>query len=338
MEDYDAKSPFSNFLPGLAGIYGKPLYAFFVNRGQAIAAFGIESKDYPILEFQAANRAYQTTPLLGFRTFVQGSRQSGDFLVEPFSLLTTNYPQIQPAPSAGINPPEKLPKRFLYNGENELQLQELDYENHLETNVTYFVLPEEDFGAFVRRTTITNTHPRESVTLSILDGLARMEPAGGKLDKYLKHLGQTIEGFMGVHFPYKDSITMPFYRLTTRPSDSAEVHVQDRGHYCLSFLEESSLLLPVVFDTSKVFGEDTSLLRPVELFSKSVGDIIRGPQYGRAKTSSCFAAGEFQVGIPVFVVVTNVSSLLGMSTFPSGFDYLGTRRNFNDINILWRSQ
>jgi hypothetical protein len=127
-----------------------------------------------------------------------------------------------------------------------------------------------------------------------------MQPAGGKLNMYLKNMGQTLQSFMGVHFPYDDSITMPFYRLTTQPADVAEVQVQDRGHYCLSLLEnvpgktENAQLLPVVYDTSKVFGEDTSLLRPVELFSKSIAEIINGPQYGKAKASSCFGAGTFR--------------------------------------------
>lgn len=300
-ENYDTRSPFSDFLPGLAGIYGKPLYAFVVNRGQAIAAFGIESKDYPILEFQSANKAYQTTPLLGFRTFLQGSRRSGDFLSEPFSPLTTNFPGTPVVTPETGSLLAKLPKRTMFIGENELQLQEIDYQNQIETNVTYFILPEEDFGAFVRRTTFTNMHSREPVTLSILDGLARMEPAGGRLDKYLKNLGQTVEGFMGVYFPYTDSITMPFYRLTIQPSDSTRIHVQDRGHYCLSFLEGSESsgippqLLPIVYDTNKIFGEDTSLLRPIELLSKTIKDIVNGPQYGQAKTSSCFGAGKYIV-------------------------------------------
>jgi hypothetical protein len=301
MEDYDTQTPFSDFLPGLAGIYGKPLYAYFVNRGQGIATFGIESKDYPLLEFQPANKAYQLTPLVGFRTFIQGSRRKEDFLVEPFSPLRTNFPNTPPVPSPMGSLPERLPKRTMYTGDNELQLQEMDYQNNLETNVTYFILPEEDFGAFVRRTTITNTDSQEPVTLSVLDGLTRMEPAGGKLNYYLKNQGQTLEGFMGVHFLYKDSITMPFYRLTAQPSDSAKVHLQDRGHYCMSIFEgtsnsqgkqQSSRLLPVVYDPSKVFGEDTSLLRPAHLFSSSIDDIVKEPQYGKAKTPSCFGASK----------------------------------------------
>jgi hypothetical protein len=332
-EDYDAQTVFSDFLPGLAGVYGKPLYAFYINRGQAIAAFGVKSKQYPILEFESANKAYQSTALLGFRTFLQGSRPSNSrlplqapkrFVVEPFSPLVTRFTTTSGGSGEKKNSSRRsssssshstgsskhprralLPKRIMYAGANELQLQELDLHHSIETNVTYFILPEEDFGAFARRTQITNTHPKQPLTLSVLDGLAQMEPAGGggKMDKLLKTIGRTLEGWMGVYFPYQDKdgnsnsnasiITMPFYRLSTLPQDSDKVQVQHAGHYCLSFVEDDAgpHLLPIVYDTSKVFGQDSTLLQPRELYQKSIGDIIRGPQYGWAKTSSAFAAG-----------------------------------------------
>lgn len=295
-ENYDSQTPYSDFLPGLAGIYGNPLYAFFVNRGQGIASFGVESKKKPIMEFSSANNAYQNTPLVGFRTFIQGKRAGREggretFLMEPFSPLTTNFPDlISEEPKVDRPLPNK---RILYSGENEMQIQEIDFKHQIETNVTYFILPEEDFGAFVRRTTITNTHPDERVTVSFLDGLAKMQPAGGDIDEYLKTMGRTLEGFKGVYFPYEDSITMPFYRLSSIPTDSEFIEIQERGHYCVSMREdENPSLLPIVFDASKVFGQDTTLLRPMELYGKSITEIVSGPQFGKAKTSSCFAAVE----------------------------------------------
>jgi hypothetical protein len=286
VEDYDAQPPFSDFLPGLAGLYGKPLYAFYVNRGQGIAAFGVATKEYPIMEFNPANKAYQSSALLGFRTFLQASRKGHTFWTEPFSPMKTRF-----SGSVDENN-KKLPKRHMYVGSNEVQVQELDQVHGIETNVTYFILPEEDFGAFVKRTRITNTDPDSSITFSMLDGLAKIEPAGGKLDSPLKNIGRTLEGWMGVYQSDKDSINMPFYRLSSQPADSASVVIQHSGHWCLSMIEDEddSSLLPIIYDTSKVFGEDTTLLSPVALRSKSIGDIIREPQYGFAKTSSAFAA------------------------------------------------
>jgi len=295
LEDYDAQPPFSDFLPALAGYYGKPLYAFYVNRGQGIASFGIKSKDYPIMKFSSANDAYQTTAARGFRTFLQGYRpqqQRGNkavrqFVTEPFSPLSTRHEQVMTASDKSA---KVLPKRYMYIGSNEMQLREVDTNLGIETNVTYFILPEEDFGAFVKRTTITNTESTE-LKLSMLDGLAKIEPAGGKLFDLLATIGRTLEGWMGVYQPYEDTIKMPFYRLSTQPGDTAAVVVQKAGHWCLSIMERGEPeLLPIVYDTSTVFGEDTALLTPVQLFTKSIGDIIKGPQYGFAKTSSAFSA------------------------------------------------
>ena len=296
VEDYDAKPAFADFLPGLAGIYGKPMYAFYTNRGQGIASFGVESKDYPIMEFQPANKAYQSTSLVGFRTFLKGARGMQKFVAEPFGALTTRFPDTTAdfTLTASTRPaPYYLPKRYMFIGQNEMQIQELDSVHNIETNVTYFVLPEEDFGAFVRRTTITNTAKKgDPLVLSILDGLARMEPAGGKLDGYLKNMGKTLEGFMNVYSPYKeDSLEMPFYRVASQPSDTAATTAQIAGHYCLSMIEGDGLL-PIIYDPEKVFADDTTLIRPVNLMSHSVADIIAEPQYGAAKTPSAFAAGS----------------------------------------------
>jgi hypothetical protein len=87
IEDYGALPPFASFLPGIAGPMGIPTWVFYVNRGQAIADFGAESKDKPVMEFQPANKAYQTTPFTGFRTFIKIRREGSVDYYEPFSPL-----------------------------------------------------------------------------------------------------------------------------------------------------------------------------------------------------------------------------------------------------------
>jgi hypothetical protein len=86
---------------------------------------------------------------------------------------------------------------------------------------------------------------------------------------------------------------MPFFKLSTEPSDKSSVVVEEGGHYSLSFVarpDEKSVLLPIVFDSTKVFGQDTSLEHPYGLYGSSVDQILENPQYGAAKTSSAFAA------------------------------------------------
>ena len=284
MEDFDARPTFSDFLPGVAGYYGKPVWSFYVNRGQGIASFGTATKDFPILEFNAANKAYQLTPFIGFRTFVRGTRKLGSFETEPFT------PRLSRNLEEESDDSEK-PKRIMYVGTNEMEVQEYDSKNGLATAVKYFVLPEEDFASLVRRTTFTNTGNTE-LTLSALDGLAKIEPSGGKLDWGLKSMGRTLEGWMGVYHA-DDTLTMPYYKMSTEPGDTAAVKVEEAGHYCISFIESADSkpeLLPIVYDWTKVFGESTSLEHAAGLHASSVSDILSNPQHGDATTSSAFAA------------------------------------------------
>jgi len=286
-EDYDARSTFASFLPGVAGYFGKPVWAFYVNRGQGISTFGTLSKEYPMLEFNAANKAYQSTPFVGFRTFIRGSRglKKESFNVEPF------------APSNSRNPDKKdddptKPKRIMFVGNNEMEIRETDSVNDITTSVEYFVLPEEKFASLIRRSTFKN-NGSGPVTLDILDGLAKMEPAGGRLDWGLKEMGRTLEGWFGVYHAEDGDLTMPFYKMSTEPSDKASVVIEYAGHYCLAFIESedsTAELLPIVYDTTKVFGKTTSLHHPSALDASSVADILATPQYGFARTSSAFAA------------------------------------------------
>ena len=88
INDYDEALPFSSFLPGIAGPMGVPIWVFYVNRGQAIASFGVQDKDSPIMEFQPANKAYQYTPYSGFRTFIKVLEKQGTRVYEPFAPLS----------------------------------------------------------------------------------------------------------------------------------------------------------------------------------------------------------------------------------------------------------
>jgi len=284
MEDFDAKPTFASFLPAVAGVYGIPVWSFYTNRGQGVASFGFKSKEYPILEFNAANKAYQDTPYLGFRTFIKGTRGSKKFTTEPFSPIKSRNLELDIDQNM-------LPKRVMYVGPNEFEIKETDNENGLTTSVKYIVLPEDTFGALVRRTNITNSGVGP-VTFSALDGLAKLEPVGGKLDWSLKNMGRTLEGWMGV-YQAGEGTTMPFYRMSTEPGDSASVKIETAGHYLLSFLEshgKDGELLPIVYDSEAVFGRDTGLLNPDGFNAKSLTDILSNPQYGDARTSSGFAA------------------------------------------------
>src|SRR3989344_318605 len=62
------------------------MWVFYTNRGQCIASFGVRDKDGAILEFNPATKAYQETPLLGFRTFLRVRDGRAISTYEPFSV------------------------------------------------------------------------------------------------------------------------------------------------------------------------------------------------------------------------------------------------------------
>ena len=86
IDNYNNKSCFSSFFPGIAGVEGIPIWVFYVNRGQAIAGFGIENKENSIMSFRPADQAYSETPLRGFRTFLKIDGK----IYEPFSTINDN--------------------------------------------------------------------------------------------------------------------------------------------------------------------------------------------------------------------------------------------------------
>ena len=114
MRAFDKFKPIASFLPGVGGVWGVPMWAFYVNRGQAIATFGVENKDSGILLFSTADKAYQSTPFLGFRTLLKGKTASGKgFESQPF------FPE---SDAKSADPA----RRDMYIGNNELEIEESD--------------------------------------------------------------------------------------------------------------------------------------------------------------------------------------------------------------------
>jgi hypothetical protein len=215
LPDYDHQKPFSSFLPGIAGLQGIPMWAFYVNRGQAVCSFGVADKDHPILEFQAANKAYQTTALMGFRTFLNGLGEGEKWQREAFSPWDAEDTQ-----------------RTMSIGMNEVEVQEINTTLGYQVNVLYFMLPGMPFSGLVRRVSIKNITVAP-MTLEVLDGLPGIVPYGVD-NGALKHISRTIEAWMQV-----DNLEnkLPFYRLKATPGDTAAVQAIHSGNYALAFCD-----------------------------------------------------------------------------------------------------
>jgi hypothetical protein len=265
---YAAMRPFSSFLPGIAGPMGIPLWAFYVNRGQAMAGFGVESKDSPIMEYFPANKAYQNTSLIGFRTFMKIDFGDKSVSYEPFS------------PWNGVD--AKHQKMTI--GHNELELVETNPVLDLQTRVRYFILPNEPFAGLVRQVSIQNIG-KTDISIELLDGLPCVIPYGVN-NFLLKEMGRTVEAWMEV---FHVDENMPFYRLRASVIDRAEVETYQAGHFAVAFVEDSKPLRALV-DPVLIFGQDTALFAPDGFFQQPLDTLLVKPQITCGRTPCGFFA------------------------------------------------
>ena len=265
--NYQQQRPFSSTLPGIAGRMGIPMWVFYVNRGQAIASFGVENKDHPIMEFQPANKAYQLTPFLGFRTFIKILGDERPIIYEPFAAGTRNRQQ-----------------QMIINY-NELELQELLTTPGLRVEILYFTLPEEKLAGLVRQVKITNV-VEQPAQLEIMDGLPIIIPYG-VTNKDLKEHNRTIEAWMEV---YNQENNIPFFRLRSTPRDTAEIRTISAGNFALAYAEQGDInhQLTAIVDIETIFGQDTSLVFPINFQQAPLANLLQQPQSASGKTPCAF--------------------------------------------------
>lgn len=268
IEQFDQAKTFSSFLPGLAGLYGIPVWSFYVNRGQGMVSFGVQDKNHAITEFFPANQAYQRVSTNGFRTFIKLTGENGSTVFEPFSAYGSS----------------KNHSRNMYIKENELKIEEVNHQYGIKTLVTYFTLPNENLGALVRKIEIENLSGN-ALELEILDGLPAIIPFGID-DAAYKAVGNTLKSWMDV-FNLENKI--PYYRVRSSTNDSAEVEEVSKGHFYMSFSEDGELLSPIV-DADLIFGFNSSLSYPNEFEGKSIQQLTAAEPVTSNKVPCGFSA------------------------------------------------
>lgn len=272
IRDYASAKPFSSFLPGIAGLKGIPLWAYYVNRGQAIASFGVEDKDGAIMEFHPAHRSYSLVPTQGFRTFIRYGHgdANGANYVEPFSEVQRHSQE----------------RCDMLISDNVLELRSIGALPGLELQVQYFTLPHEEVAALVRRVTLVNRSER-ALELEVLDGLPSVLPYGIANMPY-KELGYTLKSWMDV---YNLEHRIPYYKVRGSTADTAEVHQIEAGHFMYSFVErggQSELLQPLV-DASTIFGAKLSFTYPERFMADGLQSLLDAPQVTTNKVPCAFA-------------------------------------------------
>ena len=262
MENYEKRPPFAGFLPGLSGIYGTPIWCYYVNRGQCISSFGVEDKDHAIIEFFPAHQAYQYTEQMGFRTFL---KKDGKFLELFSSEDTTKKMNIK---------------------KNGLSIEELDENEKLQCNIDYFTLPNEKTGALVRKIRITN-QADTTVKIELLDGLPAVIPYGVAMAD-LKEMGQTTQAWMQVEDLEKN---VPYYRVRASMADTAAVTEVLGGNYGVAF-DTAGQKKRVIADPELIFAYDSAMKKPIGFMEQNLEQLLKKVQVTCNQYPCCFFAEE----------------------------------------------
>ncbi len=287
IENYNKSKPFSSFFPGIAGLWGIPMWVFYVNRGQCVSSFGIESKDKAIMEFQPANKAYRLVSLQGFRSFVKVNKSEGSNYWEPFQscLIGTDFKK----------------RQTLSISAHDIILEEINYELGLSIKVNYFTLPQEPYSALVRRVTFENLGG-DDCGIEVIDGIPLIVPYG-VTDVLNKNISRTIEAWVNVCGIDKNT---PYYRLKVEVCDRPEVTHIRQGNFFFSFHDkgngsfntdenaDSSLsLLDVIVDSTCVFGGVCDFTAPYRFFSDEF--VLPDQQHTENRTPSAMGYGKYSL-------------------------------------------
>lgn len=248
IENYNLASPFSGFFPGIAGIYGKPLWAFFVNRAQGICSFGVDTKNGAMLEFQPVNKSYNLVHTNGFRTFLKITRNKKIYLYEPFR--EDNIFSIQ---------------NKIEISSSDLSIIEKNLDLKMEVKVRYFTIPGESYAALAREVSIFN-NSKSGLKVELLDGLPYFLPFG-LTDKEIKNTSNIITAWMEVQGLDEK---IPFYKLKTETADRPNIIEIKKGNFYLSyhFVDDKVSLVQPIVDPSVVFGPSHDLRNPYGFFVK----------------------------------------------------------------------
>ncbi len=269
IEDFQRFHPFSSFLPGIAGENGIPLWAFYVNRGQAMAGFGIRDKDASITEFFPADKSYQMVPLQGFRTFIKVHTKDETSIFEPFSFIRDN----------------ETVREKLSIAENHIQLNYANEKRGLTLTVEYFTLPQAPLAGLVREVELKNIY-HEVLDIEIVDGLAAIFPSGLPHTAY-KELGNTLKSWFDVETINQQ---FNFYHLRGSTEDSAAVSEIEEGNFyaSLAVTNEKEEIIKPLYDRALIFGNDLTLQTPAAFHTQSISSIRREKQVPTNKVSGGF--------------------------------------------------
>lgn len=255
IEDYNRQKPFSSFLPAIAGPYGKPMWAYYVNRGQCICTFGINNKDYSIMEFLPANKAYRQTSLQGFRTFLKITNETNH--------TTTYYEPFQDQYQYKIY---EIQQKMVITS-YDLKLEEINRTLGFKIEAMFCTLPGENMAGLIRKVEITNLK-ENSLKIEVLDGMPMIIP-NYLIDMDMKSMSNLRQAWMSVdHYN-----TLPFCRIKALPYDTPETVLMEGGNFFLNFdFEKGKLRLSkTIVEPYLIFGNVTDFSYPEKFMEEGFG-------------------------------------------------------------------
>ncbi|PIW67112.1 MAG: hypothetical protein COW10_07390 [Candidatus Omnitrophica bacterium CG12_big_fil_rev_8_21_14_0_65_42_8] len=273
IENYNLAGAFSNFLPGIAGLFGIPMWVFYVNRGQAVCSFGVNGKDSSIMEFFPANRAYQLVSSQGFRTFLKIKKGKDNIFYEPFKSYSGET--------------KAVIKQRMFVSPHELRIEEINSTLGLSVEIKYFTIPNQPFAGLVRIAAIKNISKKD-FSMETLDGTPMIIPYGTS-NFFLQKMRRTIEAWMFVENMENNA---PFYRLKADPKDASEVKFVEEGNFYLASI--SGKALPVAVDPEIIFGHITDFSYPVNFVNGNKFKIPKN-QMNQNKLPSAMAYAAFKL-------------------------------------------
>ena len=254
--NYQNAKTFSNFLPAIAGVDGKPLWAFYANVGQVMAGFGVNNKETPITPFDSANLAYMNLSTRSFRSFVR----SDNVLYKPF--FEARESQVLELSKTNITIKESF--------------DAFDYE------INYTTVPHKNYAGLVRHVAIKN-NTNEEKEFEILDGLPIFFPNGLSNFCY-KELVSLMAAYCEVE---NLSNNVPFVKFKTSTSDNSRVEMASSGNAFYSIDQDNNYLKTIV-DLRLIFGNDKSLINPLGFINRTYEELLKENQQTENKLPCAF--------------------------------------------------
>lgn len=238
------------------------------------------------MEFYPFNKALQLTSQQGFRTFLKTEDRR---LYEPFQRKKK----------------EEIKQKMLISSE-ELEIDEVNSELGMETNVLYFPLASEPVPALVRKLKVKNLND-QPLELELIDGLPRILPHGLNQD-HVKFTARHIEAMMGIEW----ANDVPLFRLKQSPEDIAQIEKIPGGNFYLSLLGREKISSDnLIVDPDVIFGESGSYEHPWTFESNSLQSILGMEETQENKTPCAFTALPLELSpgeeIILYSMIGNVS-------------------------------